>query len=246
MSTDRSRWSQRKYLRTKRSEQAPTPMAIPPLEKQQTFKSYDAGSWLRSKVLPLFSTWFEPHRRYNPDESFFPFPKITFLIDRPAELLCQICREAKCEIESERDHLGDSTFSILPCGHAAGSRCLQTWLRTHSTCPFCRFNLRYPGCGHKIPARPLTKESVHILPRTLSDRGNIPHLCARCLKKSLLIQAEARFEVAAHEFQQARRRFHHTGSEREEEIMMARREDFETVMQDEVYIRHLSTWLTSW
>ncbi|KAF7552963.1 hypothetical protein G7046_g7254 [Stylonectria norvegica] len=216
MSTDGSRWSQRKHLRYRRLERNP-----PPISRQSTQKSHNSGSWIKSKILPLFSSWFQPHRPYNPDESFFPFPKITFLVDRPTDLLCQICRDAHCEIKPDGDNLGDSTFSMLP------------------------FSLSYPGCGHKIPPRAVTQESVHLLPRTLPDKGHIPQLCAKCLKEDLLTQAKARFEVAVYEFREARRRFHQTRHQKEEEKMLLRREDFETILRDDVYLPQLNMWLTS-
>lgn len=238
-------WGPRKYLRTRRSQRPPDP-----IQRQQTSTStsatQEARSWVKSKISPLFSSWSEPQQRYNADESYFPLPKITFLIDKPRDLLCQICREATCEIKPDSDSFGDSTFSIFPCGHAAGSQCLRSWLRTHDTCPFCRLSLRYPGCGHRIPARPMTKESLHLLPRTLPDGGCIPSECARCQKEALVIDANKTFEVAVHEFCEARRRFNRSGGVKDEETMLAKREVFENVLREEVYLRHLSTWLTSW
>jgi hypothetical protein len=61
-----------------------------------------------------------------------------------------------------------------------------------------------------------------------------------------LSQAEVRFRQATQEFQEARRRFHETGAAADEDVLLVKREEFETVLRDEVYQRQLSTWLTSW
>lgn len=235
-----TRKTRKRYLRTRALEENP----VPPLA--QTHQTPGSGSWLRSKVPPAFSSWFQPHRIYNPKESFFPFPKITFLIDEPPKLECQICRQAHCEIKSDTELVDETTFSMMPCGHAACSLCLDKWLRRHGSCPFCRSCLKYPGCGHSVPARLLTKEGLHLLPRTLPDRGWIPHLCARCLRESLLSQAESRFRQATQEFRDARRRFHETRAAADEHVLLVKREEFETVLRDQVYQRQLSRWLTSW
>lgn len=143
MAEECTRRTRKRYLRTRASDKNSAP---PSTQPHQTIGS---GSWLRSKVLPAFSSWFQTHRIYNPQESFFPFPKITFLIDRPPKLECQICRQAYCKIKSDTELVDDTTFSMMPCGHVACSRCLDKWLRRHDSCPFCRSCLKYPGCGQR-------------------------------------------------------------------------------------------------
>ena len=214
--------------------------------KTESRANEELGIGIKSEIRPLLSSWLEPHRRYDPDESYFPFPKITFLIDQPKGLLCQICRGAKCRIKSGEDRLGDSTFSILPCGHVAGSRCIKTWLKECKTCPFCRFTMKYPGCGHNIPAHLMTKENLHLLPRTLPDKGVIPDQCDQCHKDKLLTQAMSKFQDAVNAFEQARSQFHEIGGVKEKEAMFEKREIFENIMRDEAYLPQLSTWLTSW
>jgi hypothetical protein len=151
-----------------------------------------------------------------------------------------------CQIKSDAEPLDESTFSLMPCGHAACLQCLEKWFENQGTCPFCRVDLIYPGCGHRVPVRPLTREGLHLLPRTLPEQGRIPNLCAKCLKARLLTQAEEKLEQAMESFRAAILRFHHTKAPTDEVIMMNMRDEFETVLRDEVYLKRLSTWLTSW
>jgi hypothetical protein len=240
MSSEHYQQPQKRYLRTRANTQSST------VHQKKADTVLNPISLIRSKILPKFSSWFQPHRCYDPKESFFPFPKVTFLVDEPMKLECQICRQASCQIKSDAEPLDESTFSLLPCGHAACLHCLDKWFKSQDTCPFCRVDLTYPGCSHKVPARPLTREGLHLLPRTLPDQGHIPTLCAWCLKRILLTKAENRFRQATQEFQAARLRLHRTQAVADEVIMLAKREELETVLRDEVYFKQLSTWLTSW
>ncbi|KAH7198143.1 uncharacterized protein B0J16DRAFT_35197 [Fusarium flagelliforme] len=228
-----------RYLRTRANTNSRT-------QSQETNATTSLGSRIKSKLLPRFASWFQPHRCYDPEESFVPFPKVTFLIDEPIGLECQICRQVSCQIKSDAEPLDETNFSLMPCGHTACSRCLKKWFKTQDTCPFCRVDLVYPGCGHAIPTRSLTREGLHLLPRTLPDQGWIPSLCAHCLKEKLLTQAEKKFRQATQDFRAARLRFSQTQAIDDELIMLAKRDEFETVLRDEVYFKQLSTWLTSW
>lgn len=240
MYPDRQQQPQKRYLRTRASKTSPAP------QHQNANGTLGCGSWKKTKTLPRFSSWFQPHRRYDPKESFFPFPKVTFLIDEPIEVKCQICHQANCQIKPDAEPLDESTFSLMPCGHAACLQCLEGWFENQGTCPFCRVDLIYPGCGHRVPVRPLTREGLHLLPRTLPDQGRISNLCARCLKARLLTRAEEKLEQAMEGFRAARLRLHYTKAPTDETIMLNMRDEFETVLRDEVYLKRLSTWLTSW
>ncbi|KAH6895352.1 hypothetical protein B0T10DRAFT_213636 [Thelonectria olida] len=234
-----------KYLRTKRLENNQTHTDTKPTVTNHGTTGR-VTSWVRSKVLPFFLSWSQPHRNYNPDECFFPFPKITFLIDQPQGLMCQICRESECELKSEGKPIDDSTFSIMPCGHAAGTKCLEAWLRTKSSCPFCRLTLSYPACGHPVPLRPLTTTSIHNVPVTLPDGGHVRDLCKSCHRSSLVEEATPKVRLAASLFRNARRRYHETKHEVDAEALLKRRQEVETVARDEIHVRHFTTWLTSW
>jgi len=79
----------------------------------------------------------------------------------------------------------------------------------------------------------------------LPDQGWIPSLCAHCLKEKLT-QAEKKFRQATQDFRAARLRFSQTQAIDDELIVLAKRDEFETVLRDEVYFKQLSTWLTNW
>lgn len=107
----------RRYLQTRAKAESRT-------QSQQTITKSTPGSWIKSKILPWIAPWFQPHRSYDPDDSFIPFPKVTFLIDKPIRIQCQICHQANCQIKPDAEPPGESEFSLMPCGHAACSNCL--------------------------------------------------------------------------------------------------------------------------
>ena len=227
-----------RYLRSKRS--VDTPLV--------TLKERLRDSKFAAKGRSLLPSWLQPRHSYDRDESFIPCPKVTFLIDRPPPLVCQICRETRFRLRSPADDgtVNDTTFSIFPCGHVAGTQGLETWCYAYGTCPFCRLELRYPGCGHRIPPRHITHESIHVLPRTLPDGGVIPELCTECLKTNLVAEAEDRFATAAHKFREVRRRVQRTGDPGDEQQLLRMKEEIETVMRDQVHLRYLSSLLSAW
>jgi hypothetical protein len=199
------------------------------------------------RLRPILSSWFHPSRPYDQDECFFPFPKISFLVDRAEGLLCQVCHVSRFQMRgSEEETLDDTTFSIMPCGHALGSVCLQHWLTKSDRCPICRYQLVYPTCGHRIQPRPITEEATHMLPPTLPDNGSVPDLCSLCLKAKLKKEAKLSFDTAVHEFQEARARFAVTGNPLDEEALFRRKSDFENTIRDEFHIKYITSWLSTW
>ncbi|KAK7409463.1 hypothetical protein QQX98_008371 [Neonectria punicea] len=107
--------------------------------------------------------------------------------------------------------------------------------------------MTYSECGHDIPLRLVTKESVHLLPPTLQDQGHIPPRCAGCQRKRLFEQSEVSFQQAAQSFEDARQRFHESGGDDGVgQALLAARDRFETLLPNEVYLTQLTTWLTSW
>ncbi|EKJ73941.1 hypothetical protein FPSE_05902 [Fusarium pseudograminearum CS3096] len=227
----------RRYLQTRARAESIT-------QSQQTSTKSTPGSWIKSKILPWIAPWFQPHRSYDPEESFIPFPKVTFLVDKPIKIQCQICHQANCQIKPDAEPPDESQFSLMPCGHAACSNCLEQWFKTQKTCPFCRANLVY-GCGHAVPPRPLTEEGLHMIPKTLPDRGCIPNFCVHCRKAIQMEEAKDKFRQAVEEFEAARQRFSQTQAAADELIMLSKRDEFETVYQD-VHLNLLRTWLTRW
>ncbi|KAI0161800.1 hypothetical protein GGR52DRAFT_586033 [Hypoxylon sp. FL1284] len=140
------------------------------------------------------------------EETFFPRPRITFLLDRPRRLTCQICKETALELGEPDRARTDGDLAILPCGHVGCYGCLDTWTRRHRSCPFCRESLRRAACRH--PARPvrLALDSVHALPLTLPRGGAIADRCAQCADTRSCELAMQAFYVRAPAIMDARRR----------------------------------------
>ncbi|KAK3688570.1 hypothetical protein B0T22DRAFT_157838 [Podospora appendiculata] len=113
---------------------------------------------------------------------FIPCPRLTFLIHKPDNLVCQICQETRLTFASHRNtttEWADNTPAILPCGHVFGFRCLERWLQISNTCAICRLAIRYE-CGHRIPPVAITAGTVLFLPRTIPYGGTIPSKCTQC------------------------------------------------------------------
>lgn len=233
----------KRYLRTRRSERYRAQQAQAYVQAQ-----VGGGSWIKRKVLPKLAPWFSPSLPYNPEDSYFPCPRITFLIDKPKMLVCQICRESRCRVKSSKAarNSDDTTFAIMPCGHAAGSQCLKAWLSGHDFCPFCRAFLTYTECGHAIEPRPLTTEMLYFLPRTVPDNGHVPRKCWECMRQELLAESRPMFGRISLAFQEARRRYHETQRADDEETMLAARERFETVLHQGLYKPHIEAVFLNW
>lgn len=156
-------------------------------------------------------------------ESFFPTPKVTFLIDEPRGLKCQICltttlemaesaaeAEAEAEAHASTDAGADaegktSAPAILPCGHVACGPCMAQWLAAHRSCPFCRQEMRHAGCGHAVAPRPVAHDTVHALPRTTAEGGSVGHRCPDCRVGDLRADALRRWQGLADDLRRARR-----------------------------------------
>ncbi|KAK7754142.1 hypothetical protein SLS62_003988 [Diatrype stigma] len=167
-------------------------------------------------------------------ESFFPTPKVTFMIDRPQGLTCQICQTATLEMpspsspsspssssSSSADNTPDSDTravkgrgkrcatvapAILPCGHLGCHDCLEQWVSAHHSCPFCRQEMRHKGCGHTVGPRAITHRTVHELPRTTAEGGSIGDRCRDCRIEDAQTAALRKWEELAEDLRRARRR----------------------------------------
>lgn len=163
--------------------------------------------WWKASERDLLNSLIDPERINHRGQTFFPCPNISFIIDDPKDVVCAICKESQFELRGYGERLSDGTFAILPCGHAAGHKCMRAWHSANDTCPFCRQVMRYPVCGHKILPRLVTTDSIHTLPRTLPDKGQIPSLCKRCLKMELMRVTRPLLEQSMERFRGARARF---------------------------------------
>ncbi|KAI9903404.1 hypothetical protein N3K66_002756 [Trichothecium roseum] len=246
----------RKYLRSRRAGNRATTTG-----NTSTLKAASAS--LLGKARSLFlPSWSDPDPRHDPDDYYFPYPKITFLVDRPPRLVCQICRDTVCDLDQDPRHhhqhththtynhahnqasiaVDDSLFLLLPCGHAAGSLCLKTWFSSRPlappTCPFCRLDLRHPSCGHPVRPRPLLAGAAHLLPRTLPDGGRVPRFCPPCFRAELVAAAERR---ARWEYGRAGRADRDAA-----EALVRSRDVLEEVMVKDYYVEDFRFFLGAW
>ncbi|KAI1470490.1 uncharacterized protein F4812DRAFT_469078 [Daldinia caldariorum] len=113
-------------------------------------------------------------------QSFFPDPMITFLVDQPRDLLCQICQTTTLSIATSAHTPDEHTPGILPCGHMACHTCLWSWVIRNKTCPFCRKEMKHSGCGHTLKPALITHDTIARLPKTLSRGGTIGETCREC------------------------------------------------------------------
>ena len=119
-------------------------------------------------------------------ESYFPCPKIAFLVMDTNDLTCGICLESGMRIRSINcdAKYSDHAPAILPCGHVAGLSCLERWLDEHGSCPFCREELLHELCLHSVEPQSLYYETIHGLPKTLPEGGRIADQCEDCSLRS--------------------------------------------------------------
>lgn len=144
--------------------------------------------------------------------SYVPCPKVTFLIDKPDDLVCEICLVSKLQFQPSVDGFSDATPAILPCGHIAGYSCLRKWLKTHHSCPFCRLDLKYELCDHSVPARPVDQANIHDVPRTIPEGGQIASQCKECRLRTSINCANTLWDANAERFREAREQFVRTRS----------------------------------
>jgi hypothetical protein len=197
-------------------------------------------------LLPLLSDWIRQDGKYTDQDGFFPCPKITFLVDQPLNLECKLCHVTNLTFRSDTLGISDRTPAILPCGHLAGFRCLKKYIEAKNDCPFCRMPLVYEGCGHKIPPRPVTRESVHLLPRTLPDGGKVPHICRDCAKPGLRSMAYKRYKEAKEEFASAKTTYFQTQSKADGVVLIAKKRELETAMLEHLHLKGMLTLLCNW
>jgi hypothetical protein len=201
---------------------------------------------------PVRAGWFKREGLYQPSESYIPCPKITFLIDKPRNLMCQICYESRLDLRTDRIWLADRTPAILPCGHVAGLRCLKHWFSHLASegkapcCPFCRVKLEYPECGHTVPERPITRENVHLLPATLQGGGEISNRFWECSRPGLRVVAAELMQARKAAFLEARERALTTGLEEDELILVQRKREFEAAVTERLHVNEVTSRAARW
>jgi hypothetical protein len=123
--------------------------------------------------------------------AFYAIP--TMVIELPAE--CNICNSHFGE--TNENEIAEKPV-MLPCGHIFGNNCIRIWMLTSGgdtppTCPYCRFQLAYPGCGHlihpkRISLRSERRFSIHDID-IIKDAAHLPIICPRCDLDSKLGEA---------------------------------------------------------
>lgn len=170
------------------------------LAKEEEAKQVKFLSWM-----PRFGSWIKSSRLPPVDENhtFFPCPQITFLVGDVPKLTCCICQDSQLVFQEsnapgcvgKNGAYRDQVPFITPCGHIVGARCMNTWLRNHSTCPSCRTDLVYSGCGHKVMPKIVSSDGIHNIPATVPDGGHIPSLCRDCFAAELLADLRPEYEA---------------------------------------------------
>ncbi|KAI1318418.1 hypothetical protein F5Y16DRAFT_134651 [Xylariaceae sp. FL0255] len=180
------------------------------------------------------------------NESFVPSPKVTFLIDEPQNLICQICQQTNLRIaltasESGSDESNDGEIpALLACGHIACKSCLDSWLEHNDSCPFCRILLRHTAapscCQHKVQPRLIAHDTIHSLPPTLPNGGKIGDRCHACLEKDHKKITLERMVEGAEKFRRAREKADRSGEKEDVEELRKVQRDWERLPEDLLWV----------
>ncbi|KAI0396408.1 hypothetical protein F5Y17DRAFT_456139 [Xylariaceae sp. FL0594] len=178
-------------------------------------KSRNIGPYIKylvkrflSETTPAFLTRDDGRKRIADEEAFVPSPKITFLIDRPHNLICQICHAVRLEMAKTEADERSCAPSLFPCGHICCSGCADKWLAQNDSCPFCRMSMRYELCTHRVEPCLIARDTIHTVPETLVNGGVI----------------------------EARRKADHLGTDEAIDEMKKAQKAFERLPEDEFWI----------
>ncbi|KAI0459521.1 hypothetical protein F5B21DRAFT_455137 [Xylaria acuta] len=166
-------------------------------------------------------------------DSFVPSPKITFLIDSPTNLICQICQQAPLKMAISAEDPNPGMTAILPCGHIFCHGCINFWLQGHKSCPFCRTGMIHPGCRHQVQPRVIAQDTIHTLPETLANGGVIGDMCFKCTERCTRQRSVQRLTKLAERFKLARREVEDLGTKKAIEDMRRAQEAFEGLPEDD-------------
>ncbi|KAI1127151.1 hypothetical protein F5Y10DRAFT_243277 [Nemania abortiva] len=172
-------------------------------------------------------------RRQANTEIFVPSPKVTFLIDQPEDLVCQICQQTRLKLAITAENPGPDITVILPCGHIGCHECINLWFGDHDACPFCRTDLVHRGCRHLAKARFIAQDTIHSLPETLPAGGKIGNTCFRCAEKQSRELSIRRMADLAEKFKAARREAERFGTAEAEENMRRAQRAFERIPEED-------------
>ncbi|KAI0533079.1 hypothetical protein GGR58DRAFT_522108 [Xylaria digitata] len=95
---------------------------------------------------------------------------------------CGICR-TELAIINQADQYHEP-FTVLPCGHAFGHKCIIEWFSRTPSCPICRRTFRHRACGHPTPLHEIQGGrafNIHRdLPPAIHPDEELPDSCATC------------------------------------------------------------------
>ncbi|KAI1172688.1 hypothetical protein F4777DRAFT_491808 [Nemania sp. FL0916] len=166
-------------------------------------------------------------------ECFVPSPKVTFLLDDPRNLMCQICQLQTLKMGITAEDPRSNSTAILPCGHIYCYSCINSWLTMHSSCPFCRTETTRKACVHRVQPRVIAQDTIHTLPATLAEGGKIADLCIQCADKDRRKVSLQRWLDSAENFRKARREAEMLGTDDAREKMRKAKKAFEQVPLDD-------------
>ncbi|KAI0165609.1 hypothetical protein GGR57DRAFT_497081 [Xylariaceae sp. FL1272] len=184
-----------------------------------------------------FNASDERQKHFQAEQSFIPSPKVTFLIDTPENLVCQICQQASLHMGGAGSAECDDPDipAILPCAHICCRECIEQWLEKHRSCPFCRQSMVHEGCGHRVAPRPITLDTIHSIPPTLAKGGKIGGSCHTCMEKDRKSIAVKRWMDLAERFKEARKQAEKSKSAEATENLRRAQETFETHVEHEYW-----------
>ncbi|KAJ4300369.1 hypothetical protein N0V88_003043 [Collariella sp. IMI 366227] len=155
---------------------------------------------------------------------YVPDPKYTFCFAPKDKITCVICTESELTLPS-RTLIKDSDPSLLPCGHAFGTKCLKLWLENHDTCPVCRFKLRYELCHHPVSPQRLTKANILFVPPVVPKGGYVGLQCHTCWKETDQQVASEILMPLTETYYKCKEIFERTGAELAREGMVATKKE---------------------
>ncbi|KAK4655703.1 hypothetical protein QC762_304735 [Podospora pseudocomata] len=170
----------------------------------------------------------EEEAEHQPQDmgTYVPDPKFTFLFDPGRhhphhQHTCSICMISPLRIlpatqrQSIYNQNNDSVPCVLPCGHIFGQACIRQWMQDHDQCPVCRTPMVHELCKHKIRLRPLWKETIWLVPRTIPDGGKIAAFCSTCEAVERRAVINGLMETLGRLYYDAKLRWKRTGREKD-------------------------------
>ncbi|KAI1277964.1 hypothetical protein F5Y07DRAFT_398109 [Xylaria sp. FL0933] len=171
-------------------------------------------------------------KKLTNQDSFVPSPKVTFLIDKLTNLTCQICHQAQLKLAVTAEDPAPDMACILPCAHIACYECMNMWLESRTSCPFCRVSLIHTSCKHQVKPRLIAQDTIHSLPQTVPNGGKIGALCFRCTEKDRREITVERWTKLADNYKAARRKAEKLGTDAANEELRKAQKAFERVPED--------------